>query len=269
MKSELKNFLIKICDWVFGLTAIFFIVVFIIFKFDKVSTPFKEALSVSISFLSALATLGAAIIAARLFQTWKTQHSYVEQIKILSQMIQCINEMLIHLEAARQNDNLVKILLGLDFDKNINEYFSEQQKNAKLFELSLLNLAQLENQIYLLNNDRKDQPIFKNDSNGSCPLTNLLGFSNLLKLDIYKVYEYLLEDLDSTGHLTFKFFDPNVEEIQYLILNILHEGDMVLRIAAPSSFKTDSHSINTQLSKWVNALTVQIMTYRNTLDTLD
>ncbi|MDV7619859.1 hypothetical protein R4670_14565 [Acinetobacter baumannii] len=219
--------------------------------------------------MSALATLGAAIIAARLFQTWKTQHSYVEQIKILSQMIQCINEILNHLAAARQNENLMKIILRFDFDRNINESFAEQQKNAKLLELSLLNLGQLENQIYLLNNDKKEQPVFNSEGNESCTLTNFLVFSNCLQQDINKIYEYVFEDLDSTGHLTYESFDVEVELVQTLILNTLYEGGMVLKMAVPNSSKSNYSGVNTQLSKWVKDLTDQIMSYRDSLDTLN
>ncbi|MDC4923606.1 hypothetical protein OHV99_18185, partial [Acinetobacter baumannii] len=78
MKFELKNFLICICGWIILLSACFFLVVLGIFIKDKVQQPFKETLTLTLSFLSALATIGAAIIAARIFQTWKTQHSYIE-----------------------------------------------------------------------------------------------------------------------------------------------------------------------------------------------
>lgn len=269
MKSDLKNFLIKICDWVLGLTAIFFIGIFIICKFEGVTAPFKEAISISVSFLSALATLAAAIIAARLFQTWKIQHSYVEQIKILSEMIKCINDMLNHLAAARENENLIKVILDIELDGDINESFAEQQKNAKLLELSLLNLGQLENQIYLLNNDKKEQPVFNSDGNESCTLENLLTFSYSLQQDINKIYEYVFEDLNSTGHSTYKSFDVDVELVQILILNTLSNGGMALKMVAPNSSKSDYSGTNKQLSKWAEELTDQIMAYRDSLDTLN
>lgn len=270
MKLELKNFLIKVCDWIFGLTAIFFIVIFLIFKLDEVTSPFKEALSISVSFLSALATLGAAIIAARLFQTWKTQHNYVEQIKILSQMVITINDVLNHLEMARDNEKLCQIILNLESDQDINESFSIQKKSAKALKLSLLNLGQLENQIYLLNNNKIEQPIFTSDEAGVCPLESLLEFSNKLNIDITRAYEHVCDDLNAPGgQISYKSLDVKSVEIQSLILNILDSGDLLLRMVASKSFSKQDNPINEQLSIWIHSLIDKIMIYRDSLDTLD
>lgn len=75
MSTDIKSLLIRVCGTISYLIVIFFFVTFILFLHNDVKDALKEAWSVSVSFLSVLSTLGAAIIAANLFNDWKHQHN--------------------------------------------------------------------------------------------------------------------------------------------------------------------------------------------------
>lgn len=268
MKPDLRNFLIKTCLWITALSTAFFIVIFLILDITKVPQAFKETLSVSVGFFSALATLGAAIIAARLFQTWKTQHSYVEQIKILSQMLDTIPEVQANLAAARKNETLVQIILGVDSSPNLETLFLEQFEKIKVLANSLQMLFRLENQIYLLNNDKREKPVFTINSGDDCPVDALLKFTQNLEVDIWAIDGYLNDDFQN-GHLIYKHFDIDQLEIQRLVLSVLNDGAWYLNhlVATNSYLKEDS--INQKLSNWLHTINQRIMNYRNSLDTLN
>ncbi|WP_336040642.1 hypothetical protein [Acinetobacter calcoaceticus] len=268
MDPKLRRFLIYTCLWVFSSSTIFLIIIFIIFSIEGVQQPFKETLSISVSFLSAVATLGAAIIAARLFQTWKTQHSYVEQIKILSQMLETISEVQVNLGAARKNEDLIQIILGLEATPNLDKLFLEQFEKIKVLENSLHKLIKWENQIYLLNNDKREKPVFNEISDEDCPLDALLKFTQNLEVNIWIVHGYLTDDFDN-GHLIYEHFDIEQIEIQRLLLNILNDGAWYLSNILPTNSYLKENIINKQLKNWLHGLDQRIMKYRDSLDTLN
>jgi energy-converting hydrogenase Eha subunit A len=71
MNTDIKSLLIRVCGTISYLIVIFFFVTFILFLHNDIKDALKEAWSVSASFLSVLATLGAAVIAANLFNDWR------------------------------------------------------------------------------------------------------------------------------------------------------------------------------------------------------
>ena len=75
MDKDIKKFLVGICGGLTTITVCFFFLVYFIFFELKNTSAFKDAMDLSISFFSAIATLGAAIIAAKLFETWKDTQS--------------------------------------------------------------------------------------------------------------------------------------------------------------------------------------------------
>ncbi|WP_151707453.1 hypothetical protein [Acinetobacter sp. TUM15064] len=76
MNTDIKSLLIRVCGTISYLIVIFFFVTFILFLHNDIKDALKEAWSVSASFLSFLATMGAAIIAANLFNDWREQKKY-------------------------------------------------------------------------------------------------------------------------------------------------------------------------------------------------
>lgn len=75
MTPKIKSLLINTFGTISYLIVIFFFVTFILFLHNDVEESLKESWSVSVSFLSVLATLGTAIIAANLFNDWRDQHN--------------------------------------------------------------------------------------------------------------------------------------------------------------------------------------------------
>ncbi|EXH48561.1 hypothetical protein J605_2305 [Acinetobacter baumannii 1412924] len=75
MKKDIKIVLIDTCGWIGSLSVIVFFFTLLLYSHNNIQDPLKEAWSITFSSLSALATIGAAIIAANLFNDWKEQHN--------------------------------------------------------------------------------------------------------------------------------------------------------------------------------------------------
>lgn len=267
MKFELKNFLINICGWIIIISMCFFLVVFVIFIEDKVQQPFKETLTLTLSFLSALATIGAAIIAARIFQTWKTQHNYVEQINILSQMLENVSEIQKNLEVARKNPNLAAIILGLNTNPDLDTLFLEQAEKISVLAHSINTLFRLENQIYLLNNDKREKPVFFEKAGEVCPVIALLEFTQELEIAIWDIHTLLSFDLLG-GELIYGEFDIKKSDIQRLVFYVMSDGAWYISLKLHQNGNSISNSFNEELTEWLRGLDQRIMKYRNSLDTL-
>ncbi|MFW1841950.1 hypothetical protein ACG9YY_03130 [Acinetobacter pittii] len=269
MKTEIRTFLIDTCFWVISISIIFFFFIFFLYSHNNINDPLKESFSLTISLFSALATLGAAIIAARLFQNWKTQHSFTEQIKILSEMLDTVNEVQDRLGDARNYRNLVHILMDMDYEKDLNSQYMQQLEKITLLTASLHKLQKLENQIYLMMNDKKTCPIFElPKDNEECPLRCLLRFSDKLIIDNATLNEFLT--FGSEGEkLNSKNLDFEEPTMRQIVLTVLVDGSMYLRIAYPSLSDLKESQVNIDLTRWINGLDKKIMAYRDKLDTLD
>ncbi|MFX7112067.1 hypothetical protein ABTI33_10035 [Acinetobacter baumannii] len=267
MKFELKNFLINICGWIIIISMGFFLVVFVIFSEDKVQQPFKETLTLTLSFLSALATIGAAIIAARIFQTWKTQHNYIEQTRVLSEMLKTIDEIVSTLVDVRQNDNLKKIILGQPCKLPYDDSFLEQLKYAKLLETQVTKLTSLENQIYLLNSENGLGPVFSKNDQGECYLEKITELTSSIHADIGSTYEILSMDKGS-GIFSVSNLGLYEREMQDVILNSLYDGDSVLRSSFPEFFKLKRNPVNYRIQECIKGLQQKIVEYRKDLELL-
>lgn len=268
MKFELKNFLINICGWIILISMCFFLVVFVIFIEDKVQQPFKETLTLTLSFLSALATIGAAIIAARIFQTWKTQHSYVEQIKILSQMLENVSEIQKNLEVARKNPNLAAIILRLDTNPDLDTLFLDQAEKITVLAHSINTLFRLENQIYLLNNDKREKPVFFEKAGEICPVKALLDFTQELEIAIWDIHSLLTFDLLG-GELKYGEFDVEKNDIQRLVFYVMSDGAFYISLRLHQNGDSIINSFNQELRDWLRGLDQRIMNYRDSLDKLN
>lgn len=268
MKSKLRSYLISISGWFVLITTVFFFIVLKVFQMEGVTKLYKETLTISVGFLSALATFGAAIIAARLFQTWKTQHNYVEQIRILGQMIETIDSISFTIVEARINDNLEKILQRQPYTQPLSEAFSEQKKNAKFLENLICKLAYLQNQIYLLRNDNIGTPVFTKDDEDNCPLSSLAEIITDIQVNIDTTHEYLASDMKN-GRFTFIKLDLRKKDNQEMILNILFSRDSTLRMAVPESYDSKGNFVNLNIKECIKVLNNRVMNYRDSLDTLN
>jgi len=87
MNPDIKSLLIRACGTISYLTVIFFFFTFILFLHNDVKDALKESWSVSVTFLSVLATLAAAIIAANLFNDWKMLHNKTTEKELIMDLI--------------------------------------------------------------------------------------------------------------------------------------------------------------------------------------
>ncbi|MCU4709924.1 hypothetical protein [Acinetobacter pittii] len=88
MKTELKTLLIDVCFWIISICIIFFFFILLLYSHNTIDNPLKEAWSLTIGILSALTTIGAAIIAAYLFNDWKVQHNKSMEVQLALIMIE-------------------------------------------------------------------------------------------------------------------------------------------------------------------------------------
>ncbi|MDC4883547.1 hypothetical protein OHV83_17750, partial [Acinetobacter baumannii] len=87
MNQKIKGLLIDTCGWITSICIIFFFFTLWLYSYNKIDQPLKEAWSLTISMLSALATIGAAIIAATLFNDWKEQEKYNQKNESINKVI--------------------------------------------------------------------------------------------------------------------------------------------------------------------------------------
>ncbi|WP_151829012.1 hypothetical protein [Acinetobacter radioresistens] len=76
MKKDIRVKIIDVFGAVSSLAVIFFFFTLWLFSYNSIDQPLKEAWTSTISFLSVLATLAAAYIAAHLFNDWREQNNH-------------------------------------------------------------------------------------------------------------------------------------------------------------------------------------------------
>lgn len=149
MNSDIKSLLIRVCGTISYLIVIFFFVTFILFLHNDVKDALKEAWSVSVSFLSVLATLGAAIIAANLFNDWKSEHSannkseYAKEIANYLVSIKSLCDF--HYELVFAFKDLEELRANKDLTKN---YIDEMEYAASQLSAKSLEFNQEYNNLY-------------------------------------------------------------------------------------------------------------------------
>ncbi|WP_267581518.1 hypothetical protein [Acinetobacter pittii] len=82
MNQETKSLLIDVCGWIISISIIFFFFTLWLYSYNGIDDPLKEAWSLTISLLSAFATIGAAIVAASLFNHWKDSQTGVNRSEL-------------------------------------------------------------------------------------------------------------------------------------------------------------------------------------------
>ncbi|RDF51892.1 hypothetical protein DWA18_17095, partial [Acinetobacter baumannii] len=87
MNQKIKAILIDTFGWIASICIMFFFFTLWLYSYNGIESPLKEAWSLTISVLSALATLGAAIIAAKLFNDWREQEQYNQKSSQINKVI--------------------------------------------------------------------------------------------------------------------------------------------------------------------------------------
>lgn len=75
MKRDIRVLIIDTCGWITAISVVVFFFTLWLFSYNQLEDPLKESWSITFAALSALATIGAAIIASSLFNDWKDQHN--------------------------------------------------------------------------------------------------------------------------------------------------------------------------------------------------
>lgn len=92
MKNEILRFIIDVCGYIASIIIIFFFFTLWLYSYNSIDDALKNSWEVSSSIFSALATLGSAVIAAKLFNNWKESQTGINRSelskKILSDMIE-------------------------------------------------------------------------------------------------------------------------------------------------------------------------------------
>ncbi|MDC4912242.1 hypothetical protein OHW08_15095 [Acinetobacter baumannii] len=151
MNQKIKGLLIDTCGWITSICIIFFFFTLWLYSYNKIDQPLKEAWSLTISMLSALATIGAAIIAATLFNDWKEQEKYNQKNESINKVIasaedleKLINSMKIPLSQFN-----VKMIKKEAFFSFLLETYSKIEDNSSNIFNNLNHLAGISNKGFL------------------------------------------------------------------------------------------------------------------------
>lgn len=147
MNQKIKVILIDTFGWITSICIIFFFFTLWLYSYNDIESPLKEAWSLTISLLSALATLGAAIIAAKLFNDWREQEEYNQRSTQINKVImntedfeKIINN--IKLPLARYNG---KIMEKLEFFNFLLESYSKIEDQSSNIFNNLNHLSEIGN----------------------------------------------------------------------------------------------------------------------------
>ncbi len=138
MKSEIRGLIIDTCGWIVTVSIVVFFFTLWLFSYNDIQEPLKESWSITFNSLASFTTIGAAILATKLFNDWKDQEEY--KIK---------------------NENIYKVII--DSESLINEinnmklplarFSGKMEKKEDLFVFLLENYSNLNDRISnLLNN---------------------------------------------------------------------------------------------------------------------
>ncbi|ENX34883.1 hypothetical protein F889_01523 [Acinetobacter colistiniresistens] len=205
MKNDLKIFLIDTVGWIVSICVIVFFFTLWLFSFNDVENALKESWSITFSALAAFTTIGAAIIAAYLFNDWKEQQKHQNSLQF-----------------------------GLDVYSNF-KYFDESYRNLNS-ELNFLKFLLLQ---VLDENDENLRNKFFNDLKAvTAKKTELLNYFSTFH-DSYINYCIvtnqlsLIKDLNETREtvltvydaLTQAEFDHTLEhKLEYIEFLVSHPG---------------------------------------------
>ncbi|WP_461313917.1 hypothetical protein [Acinetobacter sp. GN11] len=160
MKTELKTLLIDVCFWIISICIIFFFFTLLLYSHNTIDNPLKEAWSLTIGILSALTTIGAAIIAAYLFNDWKVQHNKSIEVQLA----------LIMIEKFEFFDEQISMLYGqiaTPYDLNdlkhlenaVNDFKEHKQKKLLEIRISFLKASASIENFYSFSGDNEEVKI--------------------------------------------------------------------------------------------------------------
>ncbi len=141
MKNEICKFIIDVCGYIASIIVIFFFFTLWLFSYNQINDALKEAWNSSISLSSALATIGAAIIASKLYNDWRTQHNANLELTYISEILSSLrnniilmapilNKLIVSGEKYRHKDLVTKIEID---DELLDEIYSNHKKTFLLF----------------------------------------------------------------------------------------------------------------------------------------
>lgn len=91
MKRDIRVLIIDTCGWITTIGIVIFFFTLWLYSYNNIQEPLKESWSIAFNSLSALATIGAAIVAARLFNDWKEQHNKQVQNNLSLQVFEAFS----------------------------------------------------------------------------------------------------------------------------------------------------------------------------------
>lgn len=183
MGKKTKDFIICVVGWVCFITFVFYIGTRCYLSINQSADYIKDSLSNSISFLSAVSTIGAAVIAAYLFSDWREQSQFEEKREIAKNLLISLLELKTH-----TNEAYVLALIANNphttrlSEDVCNERANKTIKHHEIYKEVFIKNYNLYCEVYL--NEYGQLPNFKNESE-KC---NFFMFSNSIHGAIRKAY---------------------------------------------------------------------------------
>lgn len=132
MNQRIKVLLIDTCGWIISICIIFFFFTLWLYSYNDIDQPLKEAWSLTISMLSALATIGAAIIAAMLFNDWRESQTGINRSDFARNTQTSLYNLASHLDYYHEFVKTRKALwCGKDFPDVSQNFIDQAEKIPK------------------------------------------------------------------------------------------------------------------------------------------
>lgn len=174
MKKEIADFIEKVIYYILGLTILFFIIL----KCYLSTTNDNDYVSSTLAFFSAISTIGAAVIAARLFSDWRVQSSLEAERDTAKDLLLILIEMRIHAEEYYKEAILLVMLPESPSKEKCDYVISESKKNFNIIRKNFLIKYDLYYKVYASLDD--DWPQLTESDADAFNLFNFLYVTNTL-----------------------------------------------------------------------------------------
>ncbi|WDZ50157.1 hypothetical protein LF296_12585 [Acinetobacter vivianii] len=214
MKKDIRVLVIDTCGWITSISIVIFFFTLWLYSYNNIQEPLKESWSIAFNSLSALATIGAAIIAANLFTDWRDSQKYQNKLNnyrklcsLSDNFIELLNTYIEALWSVRVNSTNVQSYVDAHSKLSDLKYKLRSELNISKIYFKKINFDEVQNLINTIEYRIENIPPLKIENeigvvdliyieeNGGF-LCLYFEFKNLIYNTIKPGIETLLKDFD-------------------------------------------------------------------------
>lgn len=208
MKKETKRFLTLTCGCIISITIIVFFFTLWLYCYNNINDALKESWTIAFSCLSALATIGAAVIASYLFNDWKEQHNKNSLKELAMEIHNTYNTLNVKLISI--NDIIVKSSKKNKFNNIYNSQLIADEIEQDIKEIGDY-LATFLHQISFLDELKSNDNEFMDNVHNT-----IIDYMKIMDISYYRNINNHLKFLDMEAEVKLKFDELRTPLIKYL-----------------------------------------------------